>query len=168
MAFRDEFSDDEWARLTAAPLWVIGAVGFADGEVDAEEDAAGIRQLYQSPLLRGALAKEVMMASYSDLGSTFEHYKGDDRGMEAVFEDVKAILADKVPIDEAVLYKATLIELGIAVAAATGDEDAPISLDEGSALGWIESWLGVSSDEASKIAADYGADDDGPTAGFYL
>ncbi|MDI3483904.1 MAG: hypothetical protein PWQ74_491 [Methanobacteriaceae archaeon] len=37
MTFRDQFNEEEWLILQAAPIWVFEVVAIADGRIDDEE-----------------------------------------------------------------------------------------------------------------------------------
>jgi hypothetical protein len=168
--FEERFTAEEWLTLQLAPMWVIGIVASADGDAGEEEQRAGIRALSEAPLLAGRFAREVLMAAYENRQRLFAAmWEGGRRPDDGVRD--AAALVERLDHAEAVLYKASLMRIGVRVAAAAAGEGGEIGRPEAAALAWLESWLGITEEEAVRVATGYGVSpedsgDDRP--GFYL
>ena len=169
-SFEERFTTEEWLTLQLAPMWVIGIVAGADGDAGEEEQRAGIRALSEAPLLTGRFAREVLMAAYEDRQRLFSAMWEDGRRPDDGVRDAAAVL-ERLDHAEAVLYKASLMRIGVRVAAAAAGEGNEIGRPEAAALAWLESWLGVTEEEAIRVAGAYGAspgDSGEDRPGFYL
>jgi hypothetical protein len=155
MSGRSDFTDDEWAALTEAPLLVTITMFTAGqhGPISAiKESAAGARAI-QNPGNRGAasalIAEIVPLAESKEARHGAEHHKG-----KSVDEIVAACLADlepaaaalhKRPADEAQGVGAWLVDIAQAVAGASKG----VSERETATVAKIASTFGVTPPAAS-------------------
>ena len=153
--FEHQFTDDEWQTLRLAPMWVIGIVASADGDAGEEEQRAGIRALSEAPRLTGRFAREVLSSAYEDRQHLFSALWEDGRRPDDGLKDAAA-LTERLDHAEAVLYRASLMRIGIRVAATGADAGGEIHGPESAALAWLESALRISEDEAIRVAKQYG------------
>lgn len=122
------FSDDEWAALSEAPLYVtLAIVAVAEhGPISmVKEAAAGARAMAQ-PGDRGVASELINAISHDAQSSEARHDAKDHRGKspdEAVnvaLEQLKPATAAlaKLPLDEAVEVRSWLLDIARAVAEA--------------------------------------------------
>jgi hypothetical protein len=153
--FEERFTPDEWRTLQLAPMWVIGVVASADGDAGEEEQRAGIAALSEASRLTGRLASEVLSAAYEGRRHLFTALWEDGRRPDDGLRDAAAVV-DRADRAEAVLYKASLMRIGIRVAATAAGDDGAIRGPEAAALAWLETRLGITEEEAIRVAGRYG------------
>lgn len=149
-------AEDDWRTLQFAPLWVFGLVAGADGKITRKEIDVLERLVRESATLRGRLVREVLVSTAVDFDTVMAAF-GEaavpfDEGLPKVAE-----VLERVPRDEAVMFKGTLVGLAAQVAFATrgGLHLHRETAEERAALLLLASFLGFDADEAEEVAGRY-------------
>ena len=111
---------EDWNELELAPLWVLSAVGAADGKIDKSERAALVEGLRGGAEHADAFVGGVFARVSENFDAIWDRYMSDERfavhGLRTV-GDVVDRVADPV---QALHFKQTLVQLGVDVADASG------------------------------------------------
>lgn len=168
--FRDTFHDRDWKTLQFSSMWVFAGVAGVDGKISKKERKRFFKLLSHSPALRGDLVREVMMSVFMDLEGVYKAFSDDDRKAQDGLPAVAGILDEHASRDEAVMFKSSLVNMGVEVASADGPVfGSNISEAESVGLTWIQGWLSLDRDEADRVMERYrpgSSDEDLP--GNYL
>jgi len=121
MAYRDLFSEKEWATLEISALWIFQAVAGADKKVDVHElDALSFVQ-DNSDKFKSDLLKEVLSSLKYNIDDISTAYEVDTREIGVGLREMADLLDGKVSNEEAMLFKKSLLAIGMYVAYASGD-----------------------------------------------
>lgn len=140
------FSAAEWATLQLSPLWVFALVAGADGIIDERETLALVKELSESHLFRGELARQVLASLSVDVDGWSSAVLTDRREPLQGLVEVRALLDARASTEDAELMKTALLLIGRNVAQASGGMvgmDDPLSPEERVALTAIAGTLGV-------------------------
>ena len=137
-------------------MWVFAGVAGVDGKISKRERKRFYRLLSQSPALRGDLVREVMMSVFTDLEGVFSAFSEDERNVQDGLPAVAGVLSEFASNDEAVMFKSSLVNMGVEVANADGPIiGSKVSEAESAGLTWIQSWLGLDDAEAERVMQRY-------------
>lgn len=168
--FEETFHDSDRLTVRFFPMWIFVSVAGIDGKISKKGRKRFFKLLSRSPALRGDLVREVVMSVFMDLEGVFEAFSDDGREVQEGLPAVAGILDGNVSKDEAVMFKTSLVSMGVEVASADGPIiGSNISDAEAAGLTWIQSWLDLDEAEASRVMKRYrqnGSQDDLP--GNYL
>lgn len=117
---KEAFTSEEWQILQYSPLWVFSAVAGADGEIDAQEVHALVKEVEEAPLYKTPLVREVFSSVSVDFNNIMKKYSADSRDVSEGLGDVADLLARKIPAEESKSFKNALIFLGINIAQSSG------------------------------------------------
>ena len=156
--YRSLFEASEWKTLQIAPFWLLIGIGFADGKLDDREEEAFFEYLNAALTFPDGLAREVLLSIATNVRSAM--YAVDDdmasRTPEQTLRDAAALVDQRAPRDEAVIYKLALLDLGAAVALASSRFLGPkVSRSEKRELARVQSWLNLDTPRARKVAKRY-------------
>ena len=130
--------------MQTAPLWILFIVGGVDRKIDEKERAAFNSYMGNVPLLPDGFTLELMLSS---LDTPLDVRRAFDSDLQRIMPDeafgrVATILGRNVPENEALMYKAFLIDLGETIANASGVLFRPkTGKNEKKALILIAVWL---------------------------
>lgn len=168
--FRETFQEHDWRTLQFSSMWVFAGVAGVDGKISKKERKRFYKLLSHSPALRGDLVREVMMSVFMDLEGVFKAFSDDERKVQDGLPAVAGILDEHASNDEAVMFKSSLVNIGVEVANADGPViGSNVSEAESAGLTWIQRWLDLDDAEAERVMERYthsAADEDLP--GNYL
>jgi hypothetical protein len=116
----EQFTADEWRELELAPLWILGAVAGADGSIDQAEKASHIKAISTFTAHADELVRRVFGVVAGDFESAWVRYLSDNRSATQGIAAVSKVLARLPNPAATVPFKAALLELGGAVADASG------------------------------------------------
>jgi nucleotide-binding universal stress UspA family protein len=120
MTAEDSFTAEDWHELELAPLWILAAVGAADGKIDKTERATLIEGVDRCAGHADEFVRRVFSTVSKNFDAIWTTYMQDERfaihGLRTV-GDVLARAADPV---QALHFKQTLVQLGVDVADASG------------------------------------------------
>ena len=119
MSLKVKFTEEEWATLEYAPLWVLAGVGGADGKIDDKEVEAFTKELGDAPLYKDELVREIMMDDLTGLTRLMTAYKSDPRNVETGLSQVADALETKAP-EHADNFKKVMLSIAAKVANASG------------------------------------------------
>lgn len=119
MSIKDEFTKEEWLTLSYAPLWVLAAVGTADGKIDEKEAEAFTKELADAPFYKDELVREIMLGDLTNLADIMTSYKADPRNIETGLGQV-ADLLDKKASGHADNFKQVMLSIAAKIANASG------------------------------------------------
>lgn len=118
--YRDVFSDREWDRLTYVPALVFAAVAGADGVIDAREVEAFKVHLVKSLAFESGLISAIMAAELANLETVFDRILKGDIDVVETLDDIIQSVDEKLPPEDARLFKDELMALGRYTAEASG------------------------------------------------
>lgn len=119
--FRDLFTQDEWATLEISVMWMFQAIAGADKKIDIQElDALAYIQ-ENAHKLESELLKEILSSVNYNIEDIANIYRYDQREIKSGFREMADLLATKVSPEEALIYKKSLLTVGMYVAFASGD-----------------------------------------------
>lgn len=141
MSIKDKFTNEEWMTLEYAPLWVLAAVGTADGKLDEKEVEAFTKELADAPLFKDELVREVMLADLMTMSNLMVSYKADSRNVQVGLSQVADVLDKKSP-EHADDFKKVLLGIAAKIANASGPAfGEKISQHEKVAFGLVATFL---------------------------
>jgi tellurite resistance protein len=136
--WEETFQDQDWRTLQFSSMWVFVGVAGVDGKISKKERKRFFKLLSHSPALRGELVREVMMSVFMDLEGVFDAFSDDGRRVQDGLPAVADILEEHTSKDEAVMFKSSLVSMGLEVAGADGPViGSNISDAEAAGLTWI-------------------------------
>jgi len=154
--FKDNFQDHDWRTLQFSSMWVFAGVAGVDGKISKKERKRFFKLLSHSPALRGDLVREVMMSVFMDLEGVFSAFSEDERKVQEGLPAVAGVLSEHASNDEAVMFKSSLLNMGLEVAGADGPVfGSNVSEAESAGLTWIQNWLGLDDAEAERVMQRY-------------
>jgi nucleotide-binding universal stress UspA family protein/tellurite resistance protein len=120
MADTSTLSAQDWHELELAPIWILSAVGAADGKIDSSERAAlhdGISRCtsHSDPFVRGVFERVSL-----NFDTIWQTYTADERFAVNALRTVAEVLGRTAEPAQALHFKQTLVTLGIEVADASG------------------------------------------------
>ena len=120
MGTTEQLTADDWRELELAPLWILAAVAGADGSIDQDEKASHLEAISRFTGHADELVSRVFGAVARDFESVWLRYLADHRSASQGIAAVGNLLAG-LPNPAATLpFKEALLELGGAVADASG------------------------------------------------
>jgi hypothetical protein len=135
------FTPEEWQTLQFAPFWIFSAILGAYRNFDPLEYEAFWRSLDEASSAPGLLTQEIITSVMMEGGQLTEKYQTDSRTIARGLCAVAAILG-KAPVDEADMFKDTLISrVGVGVAKARGRFGRVMSKDDEKTLELISQFL---------------------------
>jgi hypothetical protein len=119
--FRDLFSQNEWENLEMSVIWMFQAIAGADKKIDVHElDALTFVQAnahkLESELLKEILSSVKYNAEYITSFNSFEQ-REIKSGLRAMAE----LLAKKLNPNDSLIFKKSLLTIGMYIAFASGD-----------------------------------------------
>ncbi len=111
------FSDEEWRTLQFGVLWVFFFIARIDGKI-SEDEMQELYELITTQEYAVPLQGAVMKSIGGDWANVLNSFETDGRTPAAGLHDVKSILMQRVPAEEANLFMTFLVALGGMVAAA--------------------------------------------------
>jgi tellurite resistance protein len=114
---KERFTTEEWQELRVIPVVSFYLVAGADGNVDKDEVTAFIKQVTMGAALKDELHRELAVDIASDLEGSL---KAAEANVEGHVERAKAILSNKLSVDEYQKFIGSLFISGMKVAAASG------------------------------------------------
>jgi len=123
MAFKDNFSAEEWKTLQLSVIWVFHAIAEVDGLVDEKEWSALFRTFNEdtnitgNPLVRDVL-ESVKVEGNQVLLDTF---RKDPRSISMGLKEVAELVEQKLDAPQARSFKQALLFLGVLFARASGE-----------------------------------------------
>jgi len=145
MALKENYTDSEWAKLENSAFWVFNSVAAADGVIDKREVKAFKRVLQNFSEFGNDLTREVL----SSAGLNFqEDNEYDLSKLGDALGEVAGILEKKAGKENCLIFKKTLIAIGIHVGNSSGAIfSSKFSDEEVDALKEVGTLLGVTEDE---------------------
>lgn len=110
----------EWRELQLAPLWVLSAIGTADGKLDKAEKATLVEGVAGCAAHTDEFVSSVFAAVSKDFDSLWDGYQEDERFAIHALRTIGDLLARAVDPVQALHFKQTLVQLGVDVADASG------------------------------------------------
>jgi hypothetical protein len=151
MAYRNLFSAEEWKTLQFAHFWVFQAVAGSDNKIDTEEKIALDEIMKNGAKFANPLAREIMMGLEYNIDGINADFSADERTIEQGLIQVADLLMEKVQPEEALVFKKTLMAIGIYIGSASGKWFASnFSKEEVAALKEAGMYLHVSEDDLQK------------------
>jgi hypothetical protein len=121
MALRDLFTQVEWETLEISVLWIFQAIAGADKKIDIHElDAIAFIQ-ENAHKFDCELLKEVLSSVKYNIEDISDIYKIDNREINTGLRDLAELLSKKVEKHDALLFKKSLLAIGMYIAFASGD-----------------------------------------------
>lgn len=148
MASKDSFSPQEWETLEKSPFWVFTAVAAADGNIDKKEQKAFKRVLQNYTEFHNDLTREILQSA----GTSFDEDADYDLSkMEDDLKKVNSILESKVSAEDSLIFKKTMIAIGIHVGNSSGGIfSSKFSDEEVEALKGVGMILGITENQLSQ------------------
>ena len=157
--WEETFQNHDWRTLQFSSMWIFVGVAGVDGKISKKERKRFFKLLSHSPALRGELVREVMMSVFMDLEGVFAAFSDDGRPVQEGLPAVADILEEHTSKDEAVMFKSSLVSMGMEVAGADGPViGSNMSEAEAAGLTWIKSWLDLDDADAERVMQRYSPD----------
>ena len=119
MSLRSQFTDAEWLTLQFSPLWILTAIGTADGKIDEKESQKFSELMIKLVDAKDELVREVIISVISTFANLMEAYKADPRKIDVGLSDV-ADLLDKKAAAHSEDFKKVLLGIGANIADVSG------------------------------------------------
>jgi len=140
----NNFSPDEWEIIKRAPLLVFYYVANADENIEMNEVEQLIKQFDQPDRYESAVFTHVVaeiMANAKELAATVGAILSGKAEAKSQIVAVQEIVDTKLQPEDATAFKEALLLLGMDIAAATGDQELPVSKEEWSELSTFKKLL---------------------------
>jgi tellurite resistance protein len=148
---RDEYTIDDWRTLQFAAFWIFYLVAGATGGIeDKEYDSLG-RSLFRGSTNKARLVREVFESITSDFEDLLRAVATYPRSPSEGLKEVAVILDAVASHDEALMFKAALVEITFGVAEADGE----IGAIEEMAASAVMAVLGFDAVAFSEVAPAY-------------
>lgn len=135
MAYRDDFTNEEWKTLQFAHFWVFKSVAGVDNNIDTEEKIALQNIMENASKFTNPLIREIMMGIEFNIDGITASFYDDTRSISEGLMQVADIIEAKINKDMAVVFKKTLLAIGIYIGHSSGKWFASkFSKDEVAAL----------------------------------
>lgn len=146
MAIKEKLSNEEWNILEKSTFLVFHAVANADGVIDKKEKKAFLQILQNYKEFNNELTREVLSSVSKNYN---EDSNIDSSTMEEDLREISAVLEDKVPYKDILIFKKTLIAIGVYIGNSSGgifsskfsDEEVQVIKKVGLSLGVTENQL---------------------------
>ncbi len=115
-----ELTETDWLELELAPIWVLGAVGGADGKVDQKERAALLEGVGRCAKHADPFVREVFHRVSKNYDAIWARYMSDERFAVHALRTVETVLDRTTDAIQALHFKQTLVQLGVEIADASG------------------------------------------------
>lgn len=119
--FRDLFKKEEWETLEISVMWMFQAIAGADKKIDIQELDALSFVKDNAHKLDSELLKEILSSVKYNFDDITSIYKFDNREIKSGLREMAEILIQKISSEEALLFKKSLLVLGMYIAFASGD-----------------------------------------------
>jgi len=156
MRFKDKFPPLEWQTLQFSIMWVFQSVAGADGHIDHKEQMAIKYVTTNSWKFQCDLVSELLEAMHVNPAHVFKMSKADVRGIENGLKSAAKMVEAKVSIQEAIMFKKSLIAIGYLVANMSGEENSSlknlsnISVEEMDALAKAAYYINLDADSMAQ------------------
>ena len=145
MAFKEQFTQQEWRTLQLTVMWVFQAVAGADNKIDKKEKAALQQAMNNSKRIINDLAREVIDSIKSSQENVDDVLAADQREMWHGIREASAILSKKIDPKIEIGFKKTLIAIGVHIGESSGSLFGnKFSKDEVEVVKQLGALLGVS------------------------
>ncbi len=127
---KEIFSEDEWSLLQNSILWMFQSIAYADRVIEPEEINAMKRLKNMANRFNSKLIREILDSlSFSD--EDFQNIYNYKARARIGLNEIAKFIDTKLPEDEALLFKKSLIASAIYIAKSSGlDESKYISFEE--------------------------------------
>lgn len=137
------FSEDEAGSLRRAPLIMFTAVAAADGEIDPEEIKALAAILRSPPTTESALFNEAVADCARAAGQEIEALLAGKIDLIAELGKARDLVDARLSESDAFKFKEAVVAFGASIARASGDQSAPLSVEEADVLAKLTAVLGL-------------------------
>lgn len=121
MSKRDLFDEEEWSTLELSVPWIFQAIAGADNKIDfLELDAMNFVQANANKF-KCQLIIEILSSMKLNIEDIANIYAIDNREIKTGFSEISDILKKKLPEEEALLFKKSILAIGMYIAYASGD-----------------------------------------------
>ncbi len=121
MSKRDLFTEEEWSTLELSVPWIFQAIAGVDNKIDFFElDAINFVQS-NSNKFKCTLIKEILSSMKYNIEDIANVYAIDQREIKTGFGEITQILKKKISEEEALLFKKSVLAIGMYIAYASGD-----------------------------------------------
>ncbi len=117
----DKFSNEELKELELSVIWMFLAIAGADKRVDSEEIEALIYIKNNYNKIPNDLLKEIIKVWEFDKDQINDWLKVNDKEIKSKLRKIANILDKKLNKTDSLMFKKTLLALGMYVAYASGD-----------------------------------------------
>jgi nucleotide-binding universal stress UspA family protein len=120
LALADSLDAKDWRELQLAPIWILSAVGAADGKIDKAERAALVEGVNGCAAHSDPFVSQVFAATARNMDALWTDYMQDERFARHALGAVADVLDRVANPTQALHFKQTLVQLGVEVADASG------------------------------------------------
>ncbi|MFC2131485.1 hypothetical protein ACFLSQ_08620 [Bacteroidota bacterium] len=121
MAYREIFNKEEWETLELSIIWMFQAIAGADKNIDTQELKALTTLKEKTDNFESDLLKEVLSSFNFDVSEISDVYSIDQRELRTGLRELAFILENRIDIKESLMFKKSLLALGMYIAFASGD-----------------------------------------------
>jgi tellurite resistance protein len=140
------FTPEEWETLLKAPVLVFLLVAAMDGKVDEKEVKGFQKILREAATYKSELLRNILIATMDKIPAILAQILSSSGDAGRTLQQVKAIAEAKLPVEEAKLFKQSLLYVGKQIAESSGGFlgfGSKISKEEKAALNAVALLLGV-------------------------
>lgn len=114
------FSSDEWQSLMYSPIVTFALVAAADGSIDNKEVVSFQQQLIKGLVVDNPIMQQLMIEIIPNLDKLIKDVLEGKVDPKSILEDVTLAIDSKLPSDEGMEYKLSLMQIGKAIAESSG------------------------------------------------
>lgn len=130
MTFKNQFNENEWLILQAAPIWIFRIVAVADGKIDPEEMIEVTNQVKNVVEYSSGFTYEIFRDHVTNIMNNSPEFK--NIAVKDPFEGLRTVadLLGRIEYSEAQRFKKMLLQMAVKVA----DSSAGIDKNEEKAI----------------------------------
>jgi uncharacterized membrane protein YjdF len=121
MSFKDKFSEDEWETLQLSVIWMFQAIAGADKNIDEKELHALTTLMNKAQKFEFIFLKELLSSLRFNINEISDIYAIDQRSIKTGLRELAEILKVNFDPHEALLFKKSLLAIGMYIADVSGD-----------------------------------------------
>ena len=121
MAYKEQFTEDEWKTLEFSIIWMFQAIAGADKNIDINELKALEMLKQKADKFECDLLKELVPSFHYDISNVSDYFAADQRSIKTGLREIAEIVDVNLSFEQALLFKKSLLAIGMFIAYASGD-----------------------------------------------
>ncbi|ROL61207.1 hypothetical protein D9V86_07015 [Bacteroidetes/Chlorobi group bacterium ChocPot_Mid] len=121
MVYKQQFTAEEWKTLEFSIIWMFQAIAGADKNIDKNELQALTTLKEKSHKFDCDIMRELIPSIHYDIDSISNYFAVDQRNIKTGLREIADIVDSNLSLDQSLLFKKSLLAIGMFIAYASGD-----------------------------------------------